>query len=484
MEVLHQVVQDDDLVLQLVAPRVGQHAEHVRTGAQAGVVEGAPALLIRVARRRVAGLVLEILVIVLVVVAEVERPAALAEVPRVRAPDLAGPELVLRPCLIELPAADALLDPAQDPAQDPVQPLIDRGAPVHGVRDVPLLAPARLRLDPPEQTPGEVDVAVVVAVLELPPEGMRSRARLRSARLVLDPLDELLPDRRPVAVEPRRQIVVGRDHEIDLREHLIGPRLDLSRVVPVDGPVAATHLEEALDAARAGAGRRRVEQVDGGPPRDDALGDRVRVALVAVAGPADAAREMHALALLHEVRRLVGGGAQARGPREGDGAIGDVAARAERPVGGARRLAHVGARRRDVVGAEGELDRPEVGQRARRPGEARPRDRLDPGRAEPARVAAVELDRGGDREGGGPRLDRPPRREDRRQPKWRALPGWHGSLGRVGLRPRGRLRPAHSQIAAVPHRRLGGPARALLRAPACPHSHPHGPLLSRKVQKW
>src|SRR5262249_48001285 len=108
--------------------------------------------------------------------------------------------------------------------------------------------------------------------------------------------------------------------------------------------------------APAGAAGHLAEQSLGAAARDDLIGDRVGVALVGVAGRADAARELHAAALLDDVRCLVRGGVQVGCTGERDVIAGREPGGAHVAAGLLRRTVGVGLDAADVEPAERALD--------------------------------------------------------------------------------------------------------------------------------
>jgi hypothetical protein len=127
---------------------------------------------------------------------------------------------------------------------------------------------------------------------------------------------------------------------------------------------------------------RWAQQVRGRLARDHAIRDRIGVALVGIAVGADAARQVDAGALLHDVGGLVRGGVQIGRRREGHVGAGRVGGRADRRGGGGGGASDVGAHRRQLVGrTERARDRVAVRQRFARA--------CDPGRRLGAHAVGV-----------------------------------------------------------------------------------------------
>jgi len=117
-------------------------------------------------------------------------------------------------------------------------------------------------------------------------------------------------------------------------------------------------LHHTLDGLRRGATSNRVliEKPLGTLAAYDRIRHLVGVPLVRVAGFADAALQLHAAALLRDVRGLVGCCVEARRARECDVGTGRVGLGADRAARGRGVPTHVRLDARDVVAAEQGLD--------------------------------------------------------------------------------------------------------------------------------
>ena len=128
----------------------------------------------------------------------------------------------------------------------------------------------------------------------------------------------------------------------------------------------AADEDVTLHGAAAGARARRgvlAQQRLARLALDDKVGDLVGVALVRIAGLADAALELHAAALLDDVGGLVGGGVEVRLAAERDVVAGGEGVGAHGLGAGRGSLVGVGDDLADVVAAEGALDLIDVGKR-------------------------------------------------------------------------------------------------------------------------
>lgn len=105
----------------------------------------------------------------------------------------------------------------------------------------------------------------------------------------------------------------------------------------------------ALHGCAGATVRTRLEQICRGRAGDDAIGYRVRVALVDVARLPDAAEQLHAATLLNDVRCLVCRGVQIGRPTERDMVAGGVRRGADGGACGCGRAADVGDDSADVV---------------------------------------------------------------------------------------------------------------------------------------
>jgi hypothetical protein len=126
--------------------------------------------------------------------------------------------------------------------------------------------------------------------------------------------------------------------------------LDLGRGTSL-GVAGAAGARRALHRRAGHRGSARWgQQVRGRLARDHAIRDRVGVALVGIAVGADAARQVDAGALLHDVGGLVRRGVQVGRRREGHVSASRVGGRADRRGGGGGGASDVGAHRRQLVG--------------------------------------------------------------------------------------------------------------------------------------